>query len=74
MNKDNSAALDYHEKTKHSEISVMNTGYYIDWSNRPSPFKIYPELPSIHLPSDFSTPSLNAIVAINNTSSTTISI
>jgi len=69
VNKDISYALDYHEKTKHSEISVMNSGYYLDWSNRPNPFKIYTELPTIQLPSDFTTPSLNAIFAINNTHS-----
>ncbi len=65
MNKDISCAWEYHENTKHSEISVMNSGHYIDWSNRPNPFKIYTELPTIPLPSDLSTPSLNANMAIN---------
>ncbi|HYO05733.1 MAG TPA: SagB/ThcOx family dehydrogenase, partial [Phototrophicaceae bacterium] len=37
----------------------------IDWSNRPNPFKIYTELPTIPLPSDLSIPSLNANLAIN---------
>jgi SagB-type dehydrogenase family enzyme len=66
VKKDNPYALDYHEKTKHSEISVMTSNYYLDWSNRPSPFKIYTELPSTLLPLDFSIPSMNAILAISN--------
>ncbi|HYO05729.1 MAG TPA: hypothetical protein VER14_01945, partial [Phototrophicaceae bacterium] len=65
MNKDISCAWDYHENTKHSEISVRSSGHYIDWSNRPNPFKIYTELPTIPLPSDLSIPPLNANLAIN---------
>ncbi len=65
MNNDISCAWEYHENTKHSEISVMNSGHYIDWSNRPNPFKIYTELPTIPLPSDLAIPSLNANLAIN---------
>lgn len=65
VNKDTSYALDYHEKTKHSEISVMTSRHHLDWNNRPGPFKIYTELPAIKLPSDFSTPSMNAILAIS---------
>lgn len=65
MNEDISCTWEYHENTKHSEISVMQSGHYIDWSNRPNPFKIYTELPTIPLPSDLSIPSLNADLAIN---------
>ena len=66
MNKDiSSNSLEYHENTKHSEISVMNSPHYLDWDNRPYPFKIYTDLDSISLPSDFSPPSMNAILAIN---------
>ena len=65
VNKDTSFIIDYHEKTKHSEISVMNSPHYLDWDNRPNPFKIYTELPTIPLPVDFSMPSMNAIMAIS---------
>ena len=65
MNKDTSFIRDYHEKTKHSEMSVMNSQHYLDWNNRPYPFKIYCNLPTIPLPTDFSIPSLNAILAIS---------
>ncbi len=66
MNKDIAYALAYHKNTKHSEISVMNSRHYLDWDNRPIPFKIYTEFPSIPLPSNFPIPALNAISAINN--------
>jgi SagB-type dehydrogenase family enzyme len=65
VNKDTSFIVDYHEKTKHSEISVMNSPHYLDWDNRPNPFKTYIELPTIPLPIDFSMPSMNAIMAIS---------
>ncbi len=64
MNKDISFILDYHKKTKHSETSVMSSPHYLDWDNRPNPFKTYTELSTIPLPVDFSTPSMNAILAI----------
>jgi len=60
-----SNSLEYHENTKHSEISVMTSPHYLDWNNRPYPFKIYIDLDSIPLPSDFPLPSMNAILAIN---------
>ncbi len=41
MNKDIKYAWDYHEATKHSEISLMTQRRYLDFDNRPIPFKIY---------------------------------
>lgn len=66
MNKNIDIALTYHENTKHSPISIMTSRHYLDWTNRPIPFKIYTELTSISLPTDFSIPKLNAISAIGN--------
>jgi len=60
-----SNSLEYHENTKHSEISIMTSPHYLDWNNRPYPFKIYADLDSISLPSDFPLPTMNAILAIN---------
>ena len=51
-----SNSLEYHENTKHSEISIMTSPHYLDWNNRPYPFKIYIDLDSIPLPSDFPLP------------------
>ena len=65
MNHNIEDSLYYHEKTKHSQASVLNSHHYLDWNNRPNPFKVYANLSSIALPSDFPKPSMNAIDAIN---------
>ena len=58
-------AIDYHEATKHSEASLMTSRYYLDFNNKPIPFKIYLELPSISLPISFPTPEVNALSCIS---------
>lgn len=58
-------ALDYHEATKHSEASLMTSRHYLDFDNKPIPFKIYLELPSISLPINFPTPEVNALSCIS---------
>jgi SagB-type dehydrogenase family enzyme len=68
MNKNTKFALDYHEATKHSEISLMTQRHYLDFNNRPLPFKIYTSnLPIYHLPSNFPQPMLDAITSISTT-------
>ena len=64
MNNDIKYALDYHEATKHSEISIQLSRHSLDWNNKPRPFKIYTKLPSIFMPSDFSQPDVDAITCI----------
>jgi SagB-type dehydrogenase family enzyme len=64
MKDDIKYALGYHEATKHSEISIQLSRHYLDWDNKPMPFKIYTKLPSISLPSDFSQPNLDAITSV----------
>ncbi len=32
----------YHERTKHSPLSVRNVPHFLDWDNQPLAFKIYP--------------------------------
>ena len=64
VNYDIKYALDYHEATKHSEISIQLSRHSLDWNNKPRPFKIYTKLPSIFLPSDFSEPHIDAITCI----------
>ena len=77
MNSDIKHALDYHEATKHSEVSIQLSRHSLDWNNKPRPFKIYTKLPSIPLPPDFSQPDIDAITciksvkAINSTTSDT---
>src|SRR5256886_5690721 len=47
QNQDTAYALNYHESTKHSEISLRTSGHYLDWADKPSQFKIYEGLTSI---------------------------
>jgi SagB-type dehydrogenase family enzyme len=65
VNKDIKHVLDFHESTKHSEISLMTSRHYLDLDNRPLPFKVYTELLSYPLPLDFSQPALDAITSIS---------
>jgi SagB-type dehydrogenase family enzyme len=48
--RDTEAAWRYHNQTKHSYWSIRTNAHYLDWSNRPSPFKIYPGIEPISLP------------------------
>jgi SagB-type dehydrogenase family enzyme len=68
LNKEIRYALNYHEATKHSEASVQNSRHYLDFDNKPIPFKIYRELPSISLPTSFPTPEVNALSCISGKS------
>ncbi len=61
---DFSATLTYHEATKHSEVSVGAAGHYLDWDNKPAPFKEYENLSSIALPRSFPHPTENSLLAI----------
>ena len=65
VNKEIRYALDYHEATKHSESSLMTSRHYLDFDNKPMPFKIYLELPSISLPVNFPIPEVNALNCIS---------
>ncbi|MEK6409119.1 MAG: SagB/ThcOx family dehydrogenase [Acidobacteriota bacterium] len=50
QNRDTEAAWRYHDLTKHSYWSIRTDAHYLDWANRPSPFKIYPGIEPIPLP------------------------
>ena len=58
-------ALNYHESTKHSSLSVQISQHYLDWGNKPRSFKFYENLQSISLPVKFPNPELNALEAIS---------
>ena len=64
-NRDLEAARDYHNGTKHSYQSLRANPHYLDWSNRPLPFKIYTTLEPIALPRDLSPSQVSALQAIN---------
>src|SRR5438067_5194074 len=65
QNHDTAYALNYHESTKHSEISLRTSGHYLDWANRPSQFKIYEDLTSVSLPRNFPRPDAEPLLAIS---------
>ena len=68
QNHDIAYALNYHESTKHSEISLRTSGHYLDWANKPSQFKIYEDLTSISLPKNFPQPEAEPLTAISGRS------
>src|SRR5438445_752596 len=64
-NRDHEAARRYHDATRHSRESVRASAHGLDWSNKPEPFKIYPDLPVTPLPRDFPVPTMDALAAIS---------
>jgi SagB-type dehydrogenase family enzyme len=69
---DRLSALDYHERTKHSEQRLRRERHVLDWANQPLPFKIYEDaerLEAIPLPRDYpaqAVPVFEAIAAAAN--------
>ncbi len=64
-NRDMQATWKYHESTKHSDWSIRNNPHFLDWANRPLPFKIYPNIEPLPLPRDVSQTGVAALSAIS---------
>jgi len=60
-----SKALEFHEATKHSKVRLEASGHYLDWANKPNPFKLYTGVTVQDLPTEFLRPALNALVSIS---------
>ena len=60
---------EYHERTKHSVASVRAGSHGLDWDNQPLPFKIYPDLSAIPLPTDLPGSQRLALEALAGTPS-----
>ncbi|MFZ0796199.1 MAG: SagB family peptide dehydrogenase, partial [Terriglobales bacterium] len=58
-------AWKYHDGTKHSYWSIRNNPHFLDWANRPLPFKIYPTLAPLPLPRDVPQTGVSALPAIS---------
>ena len=58
------AARRYHERTAHTPESIRTGGHSLDWEIKPSPFKLYPDLPALPLPRDFPVPALDTFRAL----------
>lgn len=59
------AARLYHAATKHSYASVRSFPRYLDWDNRPLPYKIYPEAQAFALGRDLVLPAMATLGAIS---------
>lgn len=67
-NRDIAAARRFHEITKHSYVSVRSIPHLLDWENRPSPYKIYPEAETIALPRELSLSGASTLEALSPSS------
>src|ERR1700680_3300165 len=57
-------AWKYHNATKHSHASVRANAHFLDFANQPLPFKIYPSLEPMRLPSEMRQTGVAALSAI----------
>src|SRR2546421_4468569 len=64
-NREGQAAWKYHDGTKHSYWSLRNNPHFLDWANRPQPFKIYPKIEPLPLPRDVPQTGVAALTAIS---------
>jgi SagB-type dehydrogenase family enzyme len=58
-------AEDFHESTKHSEVSIQLSRHRLDWRNKPRPFKFYTNLPPLALPPLFPMPKCGTLRSIS---------
>jgi SagB-type dehydrogenase family enzyme len=63
-NRDLDETWAYHDGTKHSVERVHRDPHRLDWSIMPRPFKVYPDLPAIPLPRDFTSSTVPALLPI----------
>jgi SagB-type dehydrogenase family enzyme len=66
-NRDTQASWKYHDATKHSSWSIRNNPHFLDWSNRPLSFKIYPTIEPLPLPREVAQTGMAALSAISET-------
>src|SRR5713226_933919 len=63
-NRNPEVAWTYHNATKHSYTSIRTNPHFMDWSNQPLPFKIYPTLEPMRLPGELRQTGVAALSAI----------
>ncbi len=66
-NRELAAGWAYHDGTKHSYWSVHHNAHYLDWPNKPLPFKIYPTINPIELPREAPPLDMPALEAVSAT-------
>lgn len=62
--RDGEAARLFHERTKHSPVSIRSSPHFLDWSNQPLPYKIYRGLESEPLPPAPEPSGMDALFAL----------
>ena len=70
-NQEMAAGWAYHNATKHSFRSIRDNVHFLDWPNKPLPFKIYTALDPIELPREFPPLDMPALEVISRQSETT---
>ena len=63
-NRDTTSARQYHDRTTHSPESVRRSGHVLDWETKPLPFKVYPALEQIRLPTDLPALAVDTFAAL----------
>ena len=66
-NHDTDASWKYHNGTKHSPLSIRANPHFLDWENKPLPFKIYPTLEVMRLSKDVKKTGVPALSATTST-------
>src|SRR5215468_3848787 len=64
-NHETAAGWVYHDATKHSFWSIRNNSHFLDWPNKPLPFKFYTTLDPIELPREVPPLNMPALEAIS---------
>ena len=55
----------FHDATVHTPESVRRSGHSLDWDNKPFPFKVYVDAPSVPLPREVDTLATPALAAVS---------
>jgi SagB-type dehydrogenase family enzyme len=55
----------FHDATTHTPESVRRSGHTLDWDNKPFPFKVYVDAPSVPLPREVDTLATPALAAVS---------
>src|SRR5258708_4007087 len=63
-NRNPEATWTYHNATKHSYTSIRSNPHFLDWSNQPLPFKIFPTLEPMPLTREMRQTGVAALSAI----------
>jgi SagB-type dehydrogenase family enzyme len=66
QNLDIEAARKYHVRTKHSFEKLQRSRHSLDWDNEPLPYKIYPDLEPIPLPTDLQNSEMPALSVLSD--------